>query len=324
MLPDEDALYRELSEIGLGHWRKSLEHCLAARLADTAHGDLPKWRATIAALPAVRDAKIQLERDVLSICAKSLTAQDAQRIAETLRELIPWRKGPIRVFGTDIDSEWRSDLKWNRLKNGIGSLSGRNVLDVGCGNGYYALRMLGAGARCVIGIDPGLLFVCQFLALKKLANITHAHVLPLRLEDLPADAAIFDTTFSMGVLYHRRDPLQHLRALKSTLRPGGELVLETLVLPGDGKAVLIPDGRYARMRNVWHLPSVAQLQDWLAAAGFAESNLLHVGRTTTAEQRTTEWMPFESLQEALDPANSAQTVEGLPAPTRAAFLCRNA
>jgi tRNA (mo5U34)-methyltransferase len=38
--------------------------------------------------------------------------------------------------------------------------------------------------------------------------------------------------------------------------------------------------------------------------------------TTVSEQRSTEWMTFESLREALDPADSTLTVEGWPAPHR--------
>ncbi|PMC22346.1 tRNA 5-methoxyuridine(34)/uridine 5-oxyacetic acid(34) synthase CmoB, partial [Klebsiella aerogenes] len=44
----------------------------------------------------------------------------------------------------------------------------------------------------------------------------------------------------MGVLYHRRSPLDHLWQLKDQLAPGGELVLETLVIEGDENTVLVP------------------------------------------------------------------------------------
>lgn len=322
MRPDTDELFTDLLAIGLPHWREALKPVIASRFAGTAHGDLGHWRAIIDTLPAVRDAVVQADRNAVTISSARISSKETSHIAAQLKELMPWRKGPFRIFGIDIDAEWRSDLKWNRLKGSISSLEGRNILDVGCGNGYYALRMKGSGASRVIGVDPGLLHVCQFLALKKMAAIDHVHVLPLRLEDLPAAAADFDTTFSMGVLYHRRNPVEHLQALKKTLRQGGELVLETLVLPGDGDAVIEPEARYARMRNVWHLPSVSTLLGWLASAGFGNATLVNMERTTTAEQRTTAWMPFESLAEALAPGNPRLTVEGLPAPTRAVIISR--
>ena len=302
-MPDEDSLFDDFERIGLACWRDTLGPILRERLADSAHGHLPEWRKIIEALPADLESAANVER------ARAL-----------LLQLAPWRKGPFHIGGIDVDAEWRSDLKWDRLKNEISSLNGRNVLDVGSGNGYYAFRMIDAGAATVIGIDPTILFVCQFMAIRKLTGTTTAHVLPLRLEELPPASRAFDTTFSMGVLYHRRRPLQHLQELFGTLRPGGELVLETLILPGDHYEVLEPPDRYARMRNVWHLPTVATLQRWLDDAGFVDLRLINVTATTTEEQRTTEWMPFESLAEALDPDDTALTVEGLPAPVRAIVL----
>lgn len=235
--------------------------------------------------------------------------------------LTPWRKGPFRIQGIGLDTEWRSNLKWDRLHDQITPLGGRTILDVGCGNGYYACRMRAGDARLVVGIDPTLLFVCQFAALRKMSGIASVHVLPLRLHELPERSAIFDTTFSMGVLYHQRNPHDHLRQLRDTLRDGGELVLETLVLPGPRKQVLQPEDRYARMRNVWHLPTVKSLSEWLQDAGFQNIRVIDVNRTTTDEQRSTEWMPFESLAEALLPDDPMTTIEGLPAPTRAVVVC---
>jgi tRNA (mo5U34)-methyltransferase len=180
--------------------------------------------------------------------------------------------------------------------------------------------MRGAGARLVIGIDPTLLHIMQFLAIRHFMQREPIHVLPLRLHDLPEDSEAFDTAFSMGVLYHQRSPEEHLAQLKAALRPGGELVLESLILPGTETVARTPENRYARMRNVWLLPTLPKLEMWLAAAGFENLRLIDVSETTSAEQRTTEWMPFESLAEALDPADSTRTVEGWPAPRRAVWL----
>jgi tRNA (mo5U34)-methyltransferase len=127
----------------------------------------------------------------------------------------------------------------------------------------------------------------------------------------------------MGVLYHQRAPLEHLVQLRATLRPGGELVLETLVLPGADSVIREPDDRYARMRNVWHLPTVTALESWLAEAGFRDIRLVDLTVTTVDEQRSTEWMPFESLVDALDPDDAGSTVEGWPAPTRALVICKS-
>lgn len=298
---DEAALIADLGRIGLGGWVAELLPLVGERLGERGHGDFPAWRDTLEALDRCADDR---EHEAL------------------LLKLAPWRKGPFELGAVTIDAEWRSDLKWQRVAAAITPLEGRRVLDVGCGNGWYALRMLDAGADRVIGIDPTLLFVVQFEAIRRLTGQRGAHVLPLRLEELPPGARAFDTTFSMGVLYHRRAPGEHLEALRGTLRPGGELVLETLVLPGEHREVLVPEGRYARMRNVWHLPTVPALLEWLDEAGFQAARVADVCRTTPAEQRPTRWMPFESLEHALDPDDPSRTVEGLPAPTRAVVIAR--
>jgi tRNA (mo5U34)-methyltransferase len=245
------------------------------------------------------------------------------RIRELLMQLHPWRKGPYEICGLFIDTEWRSDWKWERLRPHIQPLQGRLVLDVGCGNGYHGWRMLGEGARQVIGIDPTQLFVLQFEAMRHfLDRQAPLQVLPLAVQDLPANLQGFDTVFSMGVLYHRRSPFAHLAELKGALRKGGELVLETLVIEGGLGEVLVPEGRYAKMRNVWFIPSAETLNSWLRRAGFRRIRLIDSSQTSVEEQRSTAWMRFESLADYLDPQDRNRTVEGYPAPRRAIFVAQ--
>jgi tRNA (mo5U34)-methyltransferase len=295
-LIDLAALRECLEDLGLPDWPASLEPAIRNRLCDEAHGDFPRWRKAIAGLTA--------------------EPGDSKAVREHLISLSPWRKGPFSIGGIDIDSEWRSDLKWQRCAAAVEPLEGRAVLDVGSGNGYYALRMRDAGARAVIGIDPTILYVMQFLAVRQFDSNGRVFVLPFRLEQLPAIPRSFDTTFSMGVLYHQRSPLTHLQQLRGTLRPGGQLVLETLFLPGEDSFARTPEDRYARMRNVWLLPTISELTTWLRRSGFRNIAIVDEAVTTTDEQRSTEWMQFESLAEALDPEDPSRTVEGWPAPRR--------
>ena len=245
---DFDALTACLDELGLGHWNEALVPVLHDRLTGKTHGDWARWNAAIAALPAARG--------------------DTERLRDLLMELHPWRKGHLQLDDVRIDTEWRSDWKWSRLSDAIEPLDGRAVLDVGSGNGYYALEMRKAGAAVVIGVDPTLLFAMQFLAINVFARDDGVFILPCRLEETPPAHHAFDTTFSMGVLYHQRDHQAHLRDLGATLRPGGQLVLETLFLPGENVHAATPPARYARMRNVWSLPTVPQLVRWLEEAGY--------------------------------------------------------
>lgn len=318
---DIDRLFDDLAALGLAGWRPTLEAVVRERLADGAHGDLPRWRAALGALPAAGTHPATLDAPVVAVGPPAFEPALRETIRAALLSLTPWRKGPFRIGDIHIDAEWRSDLKWARLSGAIAPLAGRRILDVGCGNGYYALRMLGAGAAAVVGVDPTLVHVAQFRAIRHwLPPGPSPAILPLRLHELPPDTAFFDTVFSMGVLYHQRDPLAHLAGLRGALKGGGELVLETLVLPGERAELREPAGRYARMRNVWHLPTAPQLLVWLAQAGFGRVRLVDVSVTTRTEQRSTEWMPFESLAEALDPADPDRTVEGWPAPRRALAL----
>jgi tRNA (mo5U34)-methyltransferase len=252
----------------------------------------------------------------------AVIAEKVIELETALRGLHPWRKGPYSLFGVNIDTEWRSDFKWNRFAHAIDSLEGRRVLDVGCGSGYHCWRMKGAGAAEVIGIDPTPLFVLQFKAIQHYLNIDTVHVLPLTLEQLPPKLKAFDTTFSMGVLYHRRSPIDHLTDLRDTLVSGGQLVLETLVVEGDEDAVFVPPDRYARMGNVWFLPSPSALMKWISKVGFIDVTLIDVSETTVAEQRSTDWMTFYSLSNFLDSADHNKTVEGHPAPMRAIVTAR--
>lgn len=315
-------LARDLAAAGVAAWHESLGPLAEARLADDAHGDLPAWRRAVEALPRIHGSAAGLDADTVALLDAPLDGDARDGVRKQLMALAPWRKGPFDVGGIVIDSEWRSDLKWRRLAPAIAPLDGRRVLDVGSGNGYYALRMLGAGARAVLGIDPTLRYVVQFRALARFLPPLPVQVLPLRLGELPARSRAFDTTFSMGVLYHQRSPLEHLRQLRDTLGPGGELVLETLILPGDDAYARTPRGRYARMRNVWLLPTLPELGVWLERSGFRDCRTIDVTRTTTDEQRRTEWMSFDSLAEALARDDPETTVEGWPAPRRALVVGR--
>ena len=296
-------------------WIEAAAAAAQRRLDSHRHGDLPRWRAALAALPAVR-ASARLDRPAPVL---GPAVDDPDSLRQLLLALHPWRKGPLCLGGVAIDSEWRSDWKWARVAPHV-ELAGERVLDVGCGNGYFGLRMLGAGARLVVGVDPTLVYVMQWLACRHFGGELPSYVLPLGLEDLPGGAPAFDSVFSMGVLYHRRDATGHLRQLRTLLRPGGRLVLETLVLPPSRSGDLLrPAGRYARMRNVWGIPGSERLRAWLQDAGYRDIRLRDVTGTTPAEQRSTGWMQFESLQQALDPADPTRTVEGHPAPVRAVF-----
>ena len=263
---------------------------------------------------APNEASVQLQTDAVS-CKLNLNADATRLLHEQLMHLHPWRKGPFQIDDIFIDTEWRSDWKWRRLSKTLGSFKGQRVLDIGCGNGYFGWRMLGAGASEVIGIDPTLLFCMQHQAIQKYFQDPRNWVLPLKVEEIP-DSTPFDRVFSMGVLYHRRDPQEHVdKVFNLTAPSGGQGIIETLVV--DGPDSLYPDDRYARMRNVWCVPTVNDLCSWMTKAGFSDLHIIDVSTTTLEEQRSTPWMHFESLEHSLDANDPTLTVEGHPRPMRA-------
>ncbi len=300
--------------------------------ANYAHA--PAYQASVARLPKLSVDNVQLDSDILKINAQ-LSDSERKQTTALLKQLMPWRKGPFQIGSRHnkseqaepifIDTEWHSDWKWQRVAPHLGNLKGRHVLDVGGGSGYHGWRMAGAGADTVIIIDPSCLFYHQFMAIRHFVGATDSyrtHYIPVPLEALPENSQLFDTVFSMGVLYHRQSPFEHLQQLKGQLVKGGELVLETLVIEGDANTVLVPHDRYAQMNNVYFLPSVAALIGWLEKAGFTEVRCVDVAVTSTDEQRKTEWMNYPSLADFLDVNDSTKTIEGYPAPMRATIIAK--
>ena len=277
-----DAQFARLTELRpqFAEWLGSLRE----RYSGNRHGDYPRWSAALEGLP------------------------------EKLDELHPWRKGPWTFETVTIDTEWRSDWKWERLQPHL-DWQGKDVLDIGCGNGYFGWQMLGCGARSVVGIDPTLVFCMQHLAAVALLGQADNFVLPGRGDELP-NGALFDIALSMGVLYHHKAPERHIAETAASAT--GEVVIETLVV--QNRPSIYPEGRYARMRNISVIPSIEDVSRWMVEAGLQNVRCVDVTPTTTDEQRSTPWMRFESLPEALDPDDPSRTVEGHPAPVRAILI----
>ena len=304
--------------------KKIADQCLRTSLNafNVNNGNIPKWTIALDALKAMPKGKIELNEPYISINQNSL---DSEILLSAFKKLLPWRKGPFMFNNLKLESEWQGDLKWKRLQNHITPLKNRRVLDVGAGNGYFTLRMAMEGAKKVLGIEPFLLFNYQYAAIKSLiGNEINAMLLPIRLEEMPK-SAIFDSVFSMGVLYHQRNHMEHLLQLKDIMAPGAELILETLVVEGPKGYTLIPEGRYAQMRNVHCLPSIETLKSWLADANFNNIKVVDISKTSSEEQRRTEWIGDNaaSLEDFLDPSDPSLTKEGHPAPTRVIIICNN-
>jgi len=316
---DFNDFFAAIAKTPLSGWLQTLPAQLANWQREALHGDFKQWQKVLANLPISQSAAIDISNQVSFGRPDELSDGAKQRLEVLLRQLMPWRKGPFTLHGLQIDTEWRSDWKWDRVLPHLAPLEHRYVLDVGCGSGYHLWRMRGAGAAFVVGIDPSQLFYAQFQAIKHFNPDPAVHLIPVGIDEMP-ELKAFDTVFSMGVLYHRRSPIDFLAQLKNQLRPGGQLVLETLVVEGDANTVLVPGERYAKMRNVWFIPSCAALLGWLQRVGFKDAKVVDLNLTSLDEQRKTNWMENESLIDFLDPTDHSKTIEGYPAPLRAVII----
>ena len=242
------------AQSALAQHHEALRKALVDHYENHEHGRRKEWDAILAGIPDIKVSEYSFDQGRVSLKLPESRHLDVDLFKSQLKALMPWRKGPWEILGIPVDTEWRSDWKWNRLQPHITPLTGKKILDIGTGNGYFLYRMLGDGARLAVGVDPTRVFLYQFQLLQKLLPTNNAHLLPLRGEHLPA-FKYFDTVFSLGVLYHRRSPVNHVIELLSFVRDGGEVVLETLIVPGNEKTILVPRERYAKMSNVWFLPS---------------------------------------------------------------------
>lgn len=262
-------------------------------------------------IPAMPPA-ISFNQDVVSIPVDSRFQND---IDDALKALKPWRKGPFKVGETLIDSEWKCQLKWQRI-DALIPQNTHTILDIGCNSGYYLYRCLSKSPKLVVGIDPYLHYFYQYLYLDSLLPQQNCAMLPLSLESMQADYFQSNVILCLGLLYHQKSPLDCLAHLFSLLKPGGKLILETLITNDTNQSSLCPYPRYASMKNVYFIPSKSCLIDWLKQSQFIDIEWIDTNSTTSEEQRKTEWSNPHSLSDSLDPNNPSLTIEGYPAPLR--------
>jgi tRNA (mo5U34)-methyltransferase len=269
---------------------------------------------------APKDVNLAVSDPVVSLSATGGSDDFQDVLSDCATEMIPWRKGPFNFFGIECDSEWRSDLKFDRLKLSAAQIQGRRIADVGCGNGYYMLRLLGYEPKLVVGFDPTDRYLLQYLFIRTLIPNTVPIVLePLRSSALGYFPNFFDLSLCMGVFYHHPEPDVLLCELFDSIAPGGELYLETLYSPEETSLNLGGEKTYARMKNVYLVPTQDELKARLAQTGFTEVECIAAHELSTDEQRKTSFARGNSLENFLDPKDFSRTVEGYFRPHRTIF-----
>jgi len=281
---------------------------------------IENWINLLSKIPSLEDAESDLLSGV-NIKGKC-NSSDEEEIENLLSELLPWRKGPFKINNIFVDSEWRSNLKWDRFLELDLDLKDKTIMDVGSGNGYYAFRMLGQEAEAILCLEPNLIHFSQFQAINHFIKTNKIRMLPERLEDLEMKETHFDVVFSMGLLYHQRDPSKHLISLRDRMKEEGQLVIETVIASNEYGDYIEPKGPYASMPNVHFVHTDKGFVDLAEKEGLKViDNSIEV-QTTLNEQRQTKWMPFKSYESAVLETNQDITVENFPAPKRKFYVLR--
>jgi len=265
----------------------------------------------------LRAEYLDLDRAAVTIGgAAELSEGERARLHRILRGFMPWRKGPFDVFGIEIEAEWRSNRKWDRLQPVLPDLSDRVIADIGSNNGYYMFRMAARQPRLVLGFEPLLHHHFTFRTLNNLAGCTNLVSELLGVEHLGLFEGYFDAVFLMGILYHRISPVEVLRDCHRSLKQGGTLLVESQAIPGQKPVALFPETTYAKAPGTWFVPTAPCLVNWLKRAGFTQVELFCRHPMDSSEQHRTEWMNFESFTDFMDPNDPSRTIEGYPAPWR--------
>ncbi|MEA2091044.1 MAG: tRNA 5-methoxyuridine(34)/uridine 5-oxyacetic acid(34) synthase CmoB [Campylobacterota bacterium] len=267
-------------------------------------------REALAKLPELT-CKAELEDTLKLTCKENV---DAELIKKTAKMMMPWRKGPFNLFGLFIDTEWQSQIKYNLLRPHF-NLKDKRVADIGCNNGYYLFRMQEDNPKKLVGFDPSAIYKTQFDFINHFVKSDIEYEL-LGVEHLPYYEEKFDTIFCLGVLYHRSDPVAMLKALYKGLDKEGEVILDTFMIDGDDEICLTPKGSYSKIPNIYFVPTIPALKNWCLRAGFKDFEVLETSLTCKNEQRGTEWIEGQSLEDFLDPDDNSKTIEGYPAPKR--------
>ncbi len=279
-----------------------------------------RYRDPMRSVQHLRASSCDFSGDVVRIgTAADLLPDEHQLVHSVLRGFMPWRKGPFSVFGINIDAEWRSERKWNRIVPELPDLSGKTIADIGCNNGYYMFRMASKKPEFVLGFEPYVQHYYTFNTLNTFAGQNQLQVELLGIEHLNLFPECFDVIFCLGILYHRPSPIEALRDLHTALKPGGCLIVESQAIPGSDPVALFPMQTYAKVPGTWFVPTAACLRNWLARAGFRDVHFFCEHPMSSEEQRPTSWMTFESYEDFIDKHNPTRTIEGYPAPLRIFF-----
>ena len=286
------------------------------------HGNLNKWIKILNSLPIIPTNYLDYFGSSITIGEKDeINEVQIKTLEKELLKLSPWRKGPFNIFGLEIDSEWCSDKKWQRIQSHLPNIKGMKIADIGCSNGYYSYKLLGLKPDLIVGMDKTALYVMQFLALKFYTKqIQELVVLPCSSEEFDFKKINFDLVLSMGILYHSKNPCNHLNSLKQLVKKNGYIILETIISNLPDNIDVNKNQTYAGMKNIGTIFTKKNLNDLMISNGFKNIEIVNDSFTDSSEQRSTKWMNGKSLREFILP--NGNTLEGYPPVCRSIFVAQ--
>ena len=297
------------SEMELESLRQEFQHKLAAP-------NFESYRLALHNAPHIPVSHKVFDQAAVQFASDDLPGATKAALDQVLRQFCPWKKGPFDFFGTKIDAEWRSEIKWDRLLPHLPSLKDKTIADIGCHNGYFMYRMLAHDPARVVGFEPVAKHWYAFQLIQKYAQAEQLSFEGLGVEHMHRFPETFDVVFCLGILYHHTDPVGLLRKIHTSMTTGAELIVDCQGIPGTDPVALVPEGRYGGATGIWFLPTETTLLHWLKRAGFRDGEVFFNGKLTPEEQRPTDWARIKSLPDFLNPDDPSQTIEGYPAPVR--------
>lgn len=245
--------------------------------------------------------------------AAELNRDEQKKLSQHCHRFKPWKKGPWSLFGIDIDAEWRSNLKWQRLK--LNNLHGKKIADLGCHNGYFMFKLTTLNPSLVVGFEPNPRCYFNFHFLQRYAQIANIYFEPFGVAHLDNYPAYFDLVLCLGILYHHTDPIAILRHIHHSLAKGGRVIIDCQGINTASPMLLLPARRYAGATGIWYLPSPAALTHWLQRTNFHHLDFFYQDYLSPDEQRRTAWADIPSLADFINHKQHT-TIEGYPAPWR--------
>ena len=242
---------------------------------------------------------------------------------ETLAEierLQPWYH-KVDLGNGVVTPGYDWDYLWDNIRKARSHIdyAGKAVLDLGSYDGMWAFEAEKLGAETVVATDcftlpyKNLLFCREVLRSRV---IPYYNISPYKLTERldvfrqETGQTHFDVVQHLGLLYHLRDPLLTLSQVRSVLREGGYLLLETAAIPNIDAACMIFNGVPDKKKweqgdpywwrgyndvTTWWLPTVACMEEMLRATLFEPlmDTVCIVEQPPTFEMRGTQKTRYE-------------------------------